>query len=105
MITSAITARATWIPSLRYICDVLGYKVFVSDGLTEEKVYTRVGGSTFFALIDGLQPDYNYAVQWAPYTYYGDLPRNMTPENYDTPRADSKIKNCVMIFWKNHQIH
>lgn len=90
MITSAISAQAMWVPSLRYICDILGYKIFLSDGLNEDLVTDRVGGSTVLAQVNDLRPDTNYAVSWAPYTVYGDLPRIWESVNYDTPSAESK---------------
>ncbi|XP_071822362.1 uncharacterized protein [Apostichopus japonicus] len=89
MITSAISAQAMWVPSLRYICDILGYKIFLSDGLNEDLVTDRVGGSTVLAQVNDLRPDTNYAVSWAPYNVYGDLPRIWEPVNYDTPSAET----------------
>lgn len=70
---SAIALRATWIAS-EYNCDLLGYKITYNDGIggSGEVVVEDPGsGST---LIEGLNPDTNYAVGIKPYNSIEDFP-------------------------------
>ncbi|XP_022112072.1 uncharacterized protein LOC110991164 [Acanthaster planci] len=70
---TATRVSLTWTISIRFVCDVLGYKIEYSFDDQEPKIQRVDGASTGRAVVEGLVPNKNYTFLISAYSSLGDV--------------------------------